>query len=380
MTPGIRTPTSEAFDVRSSTTAAAGVGGRGGTRRGGRERGGVSTRGRVGGVGSRSRSGREASSSVVGRGKNGKRKEVSAGGKAVAGAGGGAAAASDSIGHLLNLGARLGTFFPPAVGPGPVPGLLQILKDAPTANASSRRGECPLASAGVTDGAVRTPAGELRGIGGDDVEGRRFFTTPGLTPIPTARTPGADVRNFPGGDGIGVGGITAEETPSMFLSELLRSTPCRGDPRERGGADAGAGAGADASLNKTPFGRLDGRLAEPVGMRAARMAAAGAESLAFAGEAGSREAAAGAGEAGGGGADSGTDMPTSARAPRGVAGGRRVGGRLSFSSVVGTDDKTSMGSGSAPEGTATSRAPEKRFVKRRCYAEFVLVSGIKPPL
>lgn len=361
MSPGLRTPTSEAFDVRSN--AAAGGGGRGGTRRGGRERGGVPARGRVGGVGSRSRSGRDTPSSVVGRAKNGKRKEASAGGKAVAGAGGGAAAASDGIGHLLNLGARLGTFFPPAVGPGPVPGLLQMLKDAPTANASSRRGEHPPALAGVTDGAVKTPAGELRGVGGDGVEDRRFFTTPGLTPIPTARTPGIDARNFPGGDGIGAGGITTEETPSMFLSELLRSTPWGGDPRERGGADAGAGA--DASMNKTPLGQVEGRHAEAIGMRAARMAAAGAESLAFAGEAGSREAAVGAGEAGRG-ADSGTDMATSARASRGVAGGRRVGGRLSFSSVVGTDDAGGMGSGGALEGTATSRAPEKRFAERRC--------------
>lgn len=287
-----------------------------------------------------------------------------------AGGEGGDNVGGSSVGHLLGLGALLGTFFPPAVGPGPVPGLDQLLQEASDAIQTVERnpptpgyryrgvsfpdydggGGDADASVRRTEAAAPTGGGHVGGIGGV-----RFFETPGLTPIATARTPDAG-----GGGGGGVGG-PGEDTPSMFLSGLLRGSPGTAGSHhhhhhaasamgetpaqqqqqhihlEDGGRAVGGGGG----------GRGGGGVA--FGARSTRMAAAGLGGPPTTG--GAREAA-GGGESGAGGG----------RATRG-AGGRRVGGRLSFSSAVGADDG-SGGEAAAAVGTSAA-APRSQVGSRR---------------
>ena len=209
------------------------------------------------------------------------------------------------------------------------------------------------------------------GGGGDDGFGARFLATPGLTPILPARTPDAAIGGYGGGGGgggVGGGGGDGpgeeEDTPSMFLSGLLRGSSSGAVGASVGAAAAAAAAAATdegdaegASIRGGTPVHVDGRAMGAAGVRAARMAAvgygvtragatgggAGAGAGAGAGGYGAREAytrgeaaGAGAGTGGGGG-----------RVTRG-AGGRRIGGRLSFSSALGLDD------GSGEEGTAAA--------------------------
>lgn len=258
----------------------------------------------------------------------------------------------------------MGTFFPPAVGPGPVPGLDQLLREASDAiqtveknpatpgyryrgvgfpeygrEAEGGDGGDDASVVSRTQG-VAEPTGEGHGVG----MGGRFFSTPGLTPIPTARTPDAA-----GGGGGGAGG--AEDTPSMFLSGLLRGS---GSP-ETAGSHYHA-----ASLGETPGHQLeDGRRGGGVGFgaRSTRMAASGLGGPPTTG--GAREAATGVGSGAAGG-----------RATRG-AGGRRVGGRLSFSSAVGADDG-SGGEAATALAVGTSAPPRSQGGSRR-WVLFVCV-------
>lgn len=257
-----------------------------------------------------------------------------AAGVAESGAGSGAGEASagegegGGIGHLIGLGARLGTFFPSAVGPGPVPGLQQLLREA--SDAVSTAEQYPptpgykYGGVGFPDAAAAGAAGP-RGSATEAAEGSaRFLATPGLTPIPTARTPGVGFGGDMGAGG-GDGGGGEEDTPSMFLAGLLRG----GSPAIAGTPGVGVGVGGDYEEDEDGHGGA-------AGARATRMAAAGL----------APPTTGGAAAAGGG------------RATR-AAGGRRIGGRLSFSSAVGMDD------GSGAEGVAAGgRAHARRWVAR----------------
>lgn len=260
---------------------------------------------------------------------------------------GGGGGGEGGIGHLIGLGARLGTFFPPAVGPGPVPGLEQLLQEASdTVSTAEQYPPTPgykYGGIGFPDAAAGGGGegrGSAAGPGGSAAEAAdasaRFFATPGLTPIPTARTPGVGFGGDMGGGGGGCG-VAEEDTPSMFLTGLLRG----GSPAIAGTSGFGVGGGAGISMRDTPGGDFEddedghGRAA---GARATRMAAAGL-----------------APPTTGGGAATATAGGRATRA----AGGRRVGGRLSFSSAVGMDD------GSGGEGTAAAgRAQTRRWAAR----------------
>ncbi|CAN0090131.1 unnamed protein product [Ascophyllum nodosum] len=273
MTPAFRTPAASGVRFNTAGGGATPGGGIGGGRRG---------------------RGMSSPAAAVSRGKSCRRKGGGAPRGAAAtrpaassaAASASSAAASDGIGHLLDLGARLGAFFPPAVGPGPVPGLEQLLQEASEAVSSAEEKEkerpaalttaAPAAPATPSGDGIETPIGKaeasgVRRRGG----GGRIFATPGLTPIPTAWTPDhAGARDDDDASSVKDDDTAAqEETPSMFLAGLLRGTPeTAGGTARRGG---GRGGGS-AFFSETPVPLVEGRLPEPVGMRAARMSAAGA--------------------------------------------------------------------------------------------------------
>lgn len=331
MTPSARTPAGPS-DVRLNAGGGGGDGGRG-VGRGATAAAAASLRGNENNSNSNwSGAAAAAAEAAAGVAESGTGTGAGAGaGEARGGEGG--------IGHLIGLGARLGTFFPSAVGPGPVPGLEQLLQEA--SDAVSTAEQYP-PTPGYKYGGVGFPD---TGPGGPATEAAagsaRFLATPGLTPIPTARTPGG--VGFGADMGGGGGGGAEEDTPSMFLTGLLRG----GSPAIAG--TPGVGVGGRVSVRDIPGGDFEeeddghGRAA---GARATRMAAAGLAPPTTGG------GAAAAGAAGG-------------RATR-AAGGRRVGGRLSFSSAVGMDN------GSGGEGAAAGgRAHTRRWaVRERSTARF----------
>lgn len=403
MTPASRAPVSIAgvrLNAAGSRLSAAGGGGGGGGRTnfggGSGARGGTHNASRSSGGGNGAGTG--VAVAVAG---------VGAAAKAEVGEGGG----SEGIAHLLRLGSRLGTFFPSAVGPGPIPGVEQLLQEASDAVSTVERypptpgykyaglAVPAIRATGSGDGsggvgggmseigmmgvrAVGSGGGGGGGGGDDDGFGARFLATPGLTPILPARTPDAAIGGYGGGGGGGGGPGEEEDTPSMFLSGLLR-----GSSPGTVGASVGAAAAAAAAAatdegdaegvsvrDSTPV-HGDGRAMGAAGVRAARMAAAGygvtgagagggagAGAGAGAGGYGAREAytrgeAAGAGTGGGGG-----------RVTRG-AGGRRIGGRLSFSSALGADD------GSGEEGAGGAGGEQEERARTGGGTTGVRVSG-----
>lgn len=270
----------------------------------------------------------------------------------------------------------------------------------------------------------------------DAAEGRRIgahlFATPGLTPIhPAQQTP--DHRNDPVAGGVdGVGGnrremgvipspstimsmfpgsphlaaafaASAERgaaaaaaatasgrdmdtsgSPSMFLSGLLQRSP-----------DTAAYADAASSAEADPMARLSAIMAAGVRRGYAMGASSGAGVTAACLEEegrgsmylhSTRMAAAGLGTSGlgetggdgGGGAAGEAGVGGRASRARGGIGGRRVGGRLSFSSATGTDDGESGGEGG--EGGGDGRLEVEERVSKRAVrghaGRFVVLFGV----
>lgn len=277
--------------------------------------------------------------------------------------GDGRGGSSEGIGHLLNLGARLGAFFPAAIGPGPVPGLEQLLHEASDAVATVERypptpgykyGGPAFHEGGAVDGGPASVAhDESSMVGG---LGSRFLATPGLTPIPTAITPGFGGVDA-GGDGGGGDAPGEEDTPSMLLTGLLRGSPGIGAAGRIGAIGAGQGVGAMSMRDAAGQQQEDERGVGPgsmAGARATRMAAAGLGGPPTSGSARERTPGVTAGGEGAGGGG---------RATRG-AGGRRVGGRLSFSSAIGIDDGSEEGESSGP-GAGEDRTRAVGRIQRR---------------
>lgn len=286
--------------------------------------------------------------------------------------GGGGAEGKTNIGHLLDLGARLGTFFPPAVGPGPVPGLDQLLQEAADVISTVEKhpptpgykyGGVGLASHSHTtsSGIGEGFSGGSGGSGGGS--GVRFLATPGLTPIPTTRTP-----HVGGGGGTVLRGAFDEgeeecegrETPSMFLAGLLRGGPGpSGRPSpptaamSRAATTSAADAGEDdvsmiatvAVETPTPRGGVGGGVQENIdgggGRGAARVMRIATSStvsgLDFSSST-TPTAAVDRGAAVGGAAREVAAGGGGGRASRAGTGSRRIGGRLSFSSAAAGDD------------------------------------------
>lgn len=206
-------------------------------------------------------------------------------------------------GRVVDLDSRLGTFLPPATGPGVTvrPDFAGNGVAAAAEAAVEARGErssflgvgtmSDVRPTGTAPRAAHDTRDTARAVPGDVARrGSRsnLFATPGLTPIAHAQqTPSAD--------------NAAEETPSEFLAGLLRGSP---------NSVAGGVLPSHTYGEETP-------VQDEVGV--VRAAASRRPSTAIPGATGGAQMA-----------DEG-----SAVAPR--AGRRRVGGRLSFSSAVAPD-------------------------------------------